>query len=119
MIPINRDSKTSVHFGINFLMAGPWGHEKGAILEFQKSLLDGGLEFTQTAVRPSGFSLIRNETSPMQVILESPNPQVHTLQIASSNPQYDLDMFSREAQAVVTAYQNTGRESSNLKSSPD
>lgn len=109
MIPINRDSKTSVHFGINFLLAGPWGHEKGVILEFQKALLDGGVEFTQTAVRPAGFSLIRNETSPMQVILESPNPQVHTLQIASANPQYDLDMFSRESQVVVTAYQKTWR----------
>jgi hypothetical protein len=107
MIPINRESKTSVHFGLNFLLAGPWGHEKGAILDFQKALLDSGVEFTQTAVRPAGFSLIRNEPSPMQVILESQNPQVHTLQITASNPQYDLEMFSREACVVVTAYQKT------------
>jgi hypothetical protein len=107
MIPINRGSKTSVHFGINFLLAGPWGHEKGALLEFQKALLDGGLEFAQTAARPAGFNLVRNEPSPLQVILESPGPQVHTLQIIASNPQCDLEMFGREATAVTAAYQKT------------
>jgi hypothetical protein len=109
MIPINRESKTSVHFGINFLLAGPWGHEKGVILEFQKALLGGGVEFAQTAARPAGFSLVRNEPSGLQVILESPGPQVHTLQIVASNPQYELEMFGREASAVVRAYQETWR----------
>jgi hypothetical protein len=109
MVPINRESKTSVHFGMNFLLAGPWGQEKGALLEFQKALLDGGLEFSQTAARPAGFSLIRNEPSPLQVILETPGPQVHTLQIVASNPQYELEMFSREAAVVTMAYQKTWR----------
>lgn len=109
MIPINRESKTSVHFGVNFLLAGSLGHEKGMLLAFQKALLDGGLDFAQTAVRPSGFSLVRSEPSSLQVILDIPGPQIHTLQITAPNPQYDLDMFEREASAVTAAYQKTWR----------
>ena len=107
MIPINRESKTSVHFAMNFLLAGVLVNEKGKLLEFQKALLDGGVEFAQTAVRPAGFGLVRSEPSPLQVILESPGPQVHTLQIVASNPQYDLEMFGKETSVVITAYQKT------------
>ncbi|MBM4104062.1 MAG: hypothetical protein FJ263_08430 [Planctomycetes bacterium] len=109
MTPINRESKTSVHFGINFLLAGPWGHEKGTLLEFQKALLDGGLEFSQTAARPAGFSLSRSDPSSLQVILETPGPQVHTMQIIAANPQYDVEMFAKEALAATSAYQKTWR----------
>jgi len=107
MIPINRESKTSVHFGMNFLIAGTWGHEKGALLNFQKALLDAGLEFSQPGTRPTGFTLVRTEPSPLQITLETTNPQIHTLQIISGNPQYDLEMFGRDVEAVTGAYQKT------------
>ncbi len=107
MIPINRESKTSIHFGVNFLIAGAWGHEKGALLNFQRALLDGGLEFSQTNARSNGFTLVRTEPSALQVVLEATAPQVQTLQIIAGNPQCDLDMFGRDCEAVTAAYQKT------------
>jgi hypothetical protein len=107
MIPINRESKTSIHFGVNFVFAGAWGHEKGALLNFQRALLEGGLEFSQATSRSNGFTLVRAEPSALQVGLEATAPQVHTLQLIAGNPQYELEMFGRDCEAVTAAYQKT------------
>lgn len=108
MDAIIRESKTSMFFSISYVMAGAWTPDKAHFLDFQRALLDNGLEFSQSVSRANGYQL-RRETpsSPLQVGLESPGPQVHSLQIAGPNPGYDLELFCRDAEAVTGAYQAT------------
>ena len=44
MEPINRQSKTSIHFSVTYVVAMQWAPDKGKTLDFQKALFD--LEFT-------------------------------------------------------------------------
>jgi hypothetical protein len=105
MAAINRQSRTSVHFSINFVIAGAWTPDKVITMDFQKALLDNGLDFSQTTARANSFTLSRTQPSHLQVKLESPAPQVCGIQITSSPPAYDLEMFIQEACGATGAYQ--------------
>ena len=107
MEPINKQTKTSVHFSVSYVFAMPWTGEKGRTLDFQKSLLDNGLEFSQTNMTANKYSLFRAEQSPLRVVIESNGPQVSSLHIIAQNPTCDLDMFILDADAVCSAYQQT------------
>ena len=107
MQAINRQSKTSVFFNVGFLLASAWSDDRTRTVDFQKALLGAGLDFAQTASRANSFILTRTDPSNLQVKLESPGPQVSAVNITARNPQYDLDMFVRDAEAVTDAYQKT------------
>jgi len=103
---ILRESKTSAHFSISYVIAGGWNAEPSLQIDFQKALLENGLEFSQSLSYKNGFQLRREPpSSPLQILLESPAPQIHNLKIIALNPNCDLDYFCREAEAVTAAYQ--------------
>ena len=43
MEPINRESRTSVHFQLGLVIACPWTTESARTVELQKAMLDQGL----------------------------------------------------------------------------
>ena len=104
MDALNRDSRTSVHFMISYVLAGGLTVEQSRAVDFQKALLDNGLEFTQTNIRPKSFTLLRQEPSNLQIKLDSAAPQVRSIQIIANNPSCDLAMFGRDAMAATDAY---------------
>lgn len=107
MQAINRESKTSVFFNVGFLLASAFSDDRTRTVDFQKALLESGLDFAQTASRANSFILTRTDPSNLQVKLESPGPQVSAVNITAQNPQYDLDAFVHDADAVTDAYQKT------------
>jgi len=107
MDALNRESRTSVHFMVNYVLAGGPAPEQSRAVDFQKALLDNGLEFSQTNVRPRSFLLLRQEPSNLQVKLDCPAPQVSSIQVIANNPAYDVGMFARDALAVSDAYRQT------------
>jgi hypothetical protein len=104
---INRNSKTTSHFSLQYLLAGPWRPERAKTVDFQKSLLDNGLDFSQTNLNANAFTLTRQQPSALQVKLESPGPQVMTIQVLAQDPQYDLELFCRDGQAACDSFQQT------------
>ena len=102
-----RESRTSVHFMVSYVLAGAPAMEQARAVDFQKALLDNGLEFAQTNLRPRSFMLIRHEPANLQVKLDAPAPPVSTIQVLSNNPVYDITMFARDALAVTDAYRQT------------
>ncbi|NLK40476.1 MAG: hypothetical protein GX298_00280 [Planctomycetes bacterium] len=107
MESINRQSKTTVHLSVQYLLAGAWTPERVRTVEFEKALLDNGLDFSQTQSRENVFTLVRTHPSHLQVKLESPGPQVVTLLVLANNPQYERELFGRDAEAVVQAFIRT------------
>ncbi|MBE0537022.1 MAG: hypothetical protein IH624_15265 [Phycisphaerae bacterium] len=107
MDALNRESRTSVHFMVSYMLAGAPAFEQSRAVDFQKALLDNGLEFTQTNIRPRNFMLLRQDPSNLQVKLDSPGPQITGLHTIANNPTYDIDMFARDALAVTDAYRQT------------
>jgi len=107
MVPINRESRTSVRFQISYVLALPWTPDPTRAVRFQGALLDEGLEFTQLNAQEKRLTLTRAQPSHLQVRLDSPGPQVAQIQVLSANPGYDLEMFARDAEAATRAYQAT------------
>ncbi len=108
MEPIIKESKTTSHFSISFVLAGGWTPDKSRQIELQKAFLDNGIEFSQSMSTKNGFQFRREApSSPLQITLEAVAPQIHSLKIISVNPNCDLDYFCREAEAVSAAYQQT------------
>ena len=106
MQTVNQNSKTSVYFGVNYVIAAPLVKDKGKMVDFQKALLDNGLDFSQTNMQGNNFTLVRAQ-SPLHVRLEANGPQVSSIHIFAQNPTCDLDMFIRDAAAVCNSYQQT------------
>ncbi len=105
MQKVNKNSRTSIHFSVSYLLAGQWSPDKPRCLDFQKALLASEMDFSQTTFAGSRFTLIRNEPSNLQIVLESPGPQVMGMTLTSAYPQYDIAIFEREAEAACQAYQ--------------
>jgi|GEM_PF-313018 len=102
---VNKNTRTSIHFSISYLLAGQWAAEKPKCLDLQKALIPSELEFSQTSFAPNRLTMVRGEPSNLQVILEAPGPQVTGMTITSAYPQYDLAMFQKETEAIWQAYQ--------------
>ena len=105
MEAINPETRTSVYFGITYVLAMDWIPEKSKTINFQKALLDNGLDFSQTNTLGNVFTLIRSQPSRLQIKLESPTRQVSSIHIIAQNPSSDLEMFIQETDAVTKAYQ--------------
>jgi len=103
---INRESRTSIYYGINYVLASPWNADKTTTVELQKALLENELDFAQTNFRGNSFTLTRNEPSSLQIKLESLGPQVSGIHVASPNPQHNVEMFVKEADAAYRACQH-------------
>ncbi len=104
---INRQTRTSVHFNLAYVIASPWSVDNAKAVQFQKSLLDNGLDFSQTNIGPASFVLVRRQPSHLQIKLDCPAAQLSGIQILSAPPAYDLDGFIRDANAATIAYQQT------------
>jgi hypothetical protein len=107
MEPINQQSKTTVHFSLQYLLAVAWMPERVQTVEFEKGLLNNGLDFSQTQSREKSFTLTRTQPSHLQVTLESPGPQVVSLLVQAPNPQYECELFGRDTEAVTRAFLQT------------
>ena len=104
---IHRNSKTTSYFFIQYLLAGAWQPELMKAVEFEKALLENGLDFSQTNLYDNSFMLTRLQPSQLQIKIESPGPQVTAIQIVSQSPQYDLDLFCRDCDAAIGAFTRT------------
>jgi len=104
MESIVRESRMSIHFGINYIIAGSWAIEKKQCVDFEIALLDKQLEFGQTQMLAREFSLRRTDQSPLLVKITRVGPQVSGVSISSEQPQHQLEFFAKEAEAICQAW---------------
>ncbi len=76
-------------------------------MDFQKALLDAGLDFEQTNTLGNRFIMRRNKPGKLQVIIEAANPAMTNVNITAPEPSGDIEMFTQEADAVMRAYKQT------------
>lgn len=107
MKAINPETRTSVHFSINYVLAMGSEPGKAKTVDFQKALLDNGLDFSQTNIRGNTFTLLRSQPSNLTVKIEAPVQHVSSVHVIAQNPSYDSEMFLQEASAVMDAYQKS------------
>jgi hypothetical protein len=92
---------------VGYVLAAGVSVEQSKAVDFQRALLDNGLEFSQTNIRGRSFALARLEPSNLQIKLDSPAPQISNIQVIANNPSYDLEMFARDTVAVMESVRQT------------
>lgn len=106
MAGLNRNSKQSIYFGVNFVVAVPWASNVNKQLDFQRALHENQLDFPEVKSGERTLTLTRKEQSLLKVQISSLGPQVTGIHI-SSEGLYDIDLFTREADAAYSAYHKT------------
>lgn len=108
MIP---NSRQTIHKGVNFLFTLFAGIDKKAGIRFQSALMDRGLEFSATQESESQLIIIREKPSRLEIQIGLPGPSLGQLVVIGPHPAHHGEMFEREAEAVVQAFNDVWYDS--------
>lgn len=101
-------SRHIIHTGINFVMSPPPIIDlRSSYLDFQKNLIACGVEFTTSVCREGRIELVRQVPGPLQITVIASAPQVGQLVVVAPHPKRPLDLFVKEAIAIVEAFNAT------------
>jgi len=94
--------------GISFIASPPPIIDKQSYLEFQRSLISRGIEFT-TATNPEHhIQVVREAPTPLQVSVRVLVPApLGQLLVVASHPARPLDAFVEEVEEIVEAHKDT------------
>jgi hypothetical protein len=104
------DSRQTIHIGVNFVVSPIPNIDKESKRGFDQSLDEQGLDFTQVKLEERAIVVIREVPSRLEVKVAALGPGVGQLLIlAPGQPSSDLstELFSKEAEAVVKAFEAT------------
>ena len=103
------------HVGINYILSPPPDIDKKYYLDFQRALVDEGIDFDSGGDTPEIH--IERKTPPLQIrVLASKEAPVGQLLIIAPRPDRAPDAFGKEAEAIVRAFKNTWRTSMQILS---
>jgi len=101
------ESRSALHFGVNFVLAPPPLIDGKHIRSFQDHLAEEALEFTGVNTPATGMGVFeRSPTRPLQVRVQT-TPPVAQLLIIAPIPERTVEEFMEEAEAVCSAFQKT------------
>ena len=94
--------------GISFIAFPPPIIDKHSYLEFQRSLISRGIEFTTASNPEHQIQVVREAPTPLQVSVRALVPApLGQLLVVAPHPARLLDAFVQEVEAVVEAYDDT------------
>jgi hypothetical protein len=93
-----------LHMGINYVISPTPVVDKATALLFQQRLLAEGIDIDSVRYTDTEIILTR-EVSPLQIkVVASGPPVVGQLLMLAPNPERDLDIFGKESEAIVRAF---------------
>jgi hypothetical protein len=102
------DSRQIIHMGINFLMSPMPVIDMQSNLNFQQSLVIHGIDFTKVEFKEREIVVVREMPARLEVKVAAVGPpSVGQLLILAPHPGRDLTLFTKEAEAVVKAFDST------------
>lgn len=105
------ETRTSLHYGINFVVAPAPMLEQQRFLRFQQELAIKNVEFQHSEQRKrQGFTLIAAEPQPLEVKILEVGPQVGQLLVLSPNPRVQLNAFIEYAEIICETFRLVWRE---------
>ena len=99
-------SRVIIHAGINFISAPAPLIGPQSLLLFQQAVMTHGLEFNRVETQKNSISLFRDNPSPLQITVNSHEAQMGQLLIIAPQPKTPLDLFIKEAEAAIQAYES-------------
>lgn len=105
---MNTDSRQTIHLGINFVFSPIPTIDAPSKVRFQQSLLDSGIDFTRTDFKDREVFVFRETPTRLEIrVVAIPGAPVGQLLIVSPDPRTELELFTKDAEAIVEAFQAT------------
>jgi len=105
------DSRQTVHKAISFMFSSFAGFDKRASIKFQGALLERGVDFSATQEGENSLIIVREKPVRLEVHLSIPGPAFGNLLIVGPHGAHNGEMFEREAEAVVQAFNDVWYDS--------
>jgi hypothetical protein len=100
------DSRETIHIGVNFILNPRPAINVQSNLKFQQALVEHGIDFAKVEFNDRAIVVARETPVPLNVQIGVVNPEVFgQLLIVAPQQGTDLDLFSKEAEAVVQAFE--------------
>lgn len=106
---MNSQSGILLHMGINYLLTPLSVIDKRRFLAFQTALINEGIEYDEAKHTEREINLLR-QNSPLQIRVIISNSPLGQILVAAPRPEGGLEMFGRQAQAVIEAFAKTWPE---------
>lgn len=106
---MHTEHRQTIHMGINYIVSPVPTIDKQSYLKFQQSIFAQGLEFAHTFIGEHEMHISRESPSRLdiRVVAGSDAPFGQILIVAPSQINGELDLFMREAEAIVEAFMMT------------
>lgn len=99
-----RDSRTSIHFGVNFIFAPQPVLDQPHFLDFQGKLASERILFT-AATRPApGVLILQRQVPSLEVRILQPGPPLGQLTIVAAEPRRAIDEFVDESKSICESF---------------
>jgi hypothetical protein len=96
-----------IHVGINFIFSPAPNVNKRKALDFQHSLLESGVEVSQSKYKESEVIVLFTEPTQIEAKVAVLNPGVGQLVVVGPRAPGDVHIFGLHANAIVQAYRAT------------
>jgi hypothetical protein len=107
------DSRQTIYMGINFVISPMPIINAQTNLKFQQSLVERGIEFTNVAFKEREIVIVREAPIRLEVKVAAINPPVigppviGQLLLIAPQPGSDVQLFGKEAEAIIEAFDST------------
>jgi hypothetical protein len=103
-----RNSRQTIHMGINFVVARTPTISAQTNLKFQQSLIERGIEFVNVTSLPQEIVVERRAPTPLQIKVKATQPPaIGQLLVLAPQSESGLRLFVKEAEAVIEAFHAT------------
>ncbi len=93
--------------GINFVISPTVVIDRDRSIAFQHALASEGIDFQKVDSRNGALVVTRERPTPLDIRVATLGPPGGQLLIVAPHPQRALTLFSKEAEAVVAAFEST------------
>lgn len=102
---MNPESRVTIHMGINFVVSPMPTIDQQSSLSFQQSLVNYGIDFSKVELKEREILAVREAPTALEVRVAALGPpSVGQLVILAPDPRRPLDLFGKEAESVVKAF---------------
>jgi hypothetical protein len=105
---MNTDTRQTIHMGINFIFSPMPIIDSQSVIRFQQTLIEHGIEFSEVQTKEREITVSRGDAQPLQIKVAAIGaPGLGQLLITGPHPYRELELFEKEADAIVKAFDST------------
>ena len=105
---MDTESRQTIHVGINFVFSPIPTIDPQSNLRFQQSLLSCGIEFSHNEIKEQEIIIVRERSPRLEIkVAAISGSPVGQIIIVSPDPRCELNLFGKDVEAILQAFDST------------